>query len=103
MRKKPRDFRKRVSEGMVAHHMRRKARLRTLSGAQEEIFRIQAKSRLLKKALRAFVDGYPDREWEGLLHEEGCVGVRHRKEERDYAVCRCDGDFKTTLVKVVLR
>lgn len=60
-------------------------------------------SQLRLRALHAFVAGYPNREWEGLLHEEGCIGVRHRKADRDREVCRCDGDYLTTLVKRALR
>jgi len=57
----------------------------------------------LRRAVRFFLDGYPDREWEGLLHEQGCPGVRDREDEREPGTCRCDGDEQTRLVKHALR
>jgi hypothetical protein len=70
-----------------------------------QIGRLKAKNALLKKAVRAFVDGYPCREWEGILHESGCPGTHLRKDERQYPdeVCECDGDHLTALVKRALR
>ncbi len=62
--------------------------------------------------LRSFVDGYPNGEWEGLLHEEGCIGVRERKDERDGCGladccaehhCQCDGDEAADRIETVLK
>jgi len=65
---------------------------------------------LLKKALRAFTEGHPcegghQRGWQGMLHEEGCVGVSYAPDERDDddEDCRCDGDYLTALVQRALR
>jgi len=61
-----------------------------------------SRGRQLKQALLLFVNGYPDNEWMGHLHEEGCPAVHWRKysdgtrdEENE---CVCDGDWATTLV-----
>ncbi len=70
------------------------------------------KAKLLKKALLLFVGGYPDRQWEHMLHEEGCPGTKLLKEERalpdpkhgdDGEQCECDGDYAVALVKRALR
>ena len=63
------------------------------------------KIRELKKALRIFTSStYGGNEWMGMLHEEGCPGVRLRPNERmEHEKCHCDGDYLTTLVRKALR
>lgn len=60
----------------------------------------------LREALSAFVEGYPNREWEGLLHEEGCSGVSERlievEDPTDARPCICDGDYNTVIVRAAL-
>lgn len=71
---------------------------------QKDQARLQERLDRALEALRAFVDGYPDGAWRGLLHEEGCDGTRLRREEREDEgdVCRCDGDDAEDLVASVL-
>lgn len=64
------------------------------------------RSVLRLRALRTFIRGYPNGEWEGMLHEEGCVGTQIRKRSRipdEGQVCHCDGDYEVALVKRALR
>lgn len=62
----------------------------------------RATSKKLAEALRYFVDSYPDGEWRGLLHEEGCVGTFERQNERNELECCCDGDFHEDLTTAAL-
>lgn len=61
--------------------------------------------KVLELCLQAFIDRYPDREWEGVLHEHGCAGVNHRLEDRldPIRYCDCGGDYDTEQIKKVLR
>lgn len=64
---------------------------------------VARKLKLTRQALQAFVESYPCGDWEGLLHEDGCPGVGLRREERDpLDPCRCDGDYRASLVKQAL-
>jgi hypothetical protein len=57
----------------------------------------------MREALEAFTKGYPDHEWRGLLHEQGCVGVRMLPNERsEDEKCKCDGDYLTGIVDAAL-
>lgn len=71
-----------------------------------KVQRLRLRTKLYRKALLLFVQGYPEPEWMSLLHEEGCPGVQTpRKEERESDPrwqCRCSGDWNVTTVKRLL-
>lgn len=73
---------------------------------RQKLARKAEKTKLIKRALLLFVDGYAEGRWEKMLHEEGCVGTRLLKSERhpgEGEVCTCDGDYAAALVKRALR
>lgn len=68
-----------------------------------DMCQLEAQCAEMREALECFITGYPDGEWAGMLHEEGCVGVQLAPGERDEDdPCKCDGDYNVTLVKQAL-
>lgn len=65
---------------------------------------LKKKNKQLLRALKFFIDGYPNDEWTKHLHEEGCPGATWRKNERDVEdQCKCDGDYMEDEVRKALK
>lgn len=68
-----------------------------------ELLRAKRKIRLLKQALKIFME-LDWGAWEGRVHEEGCPGVDLRKKERgEDEECFCDGDWDASVIKKAMR
>lgn len=65
---------------------------------------LKSENKKLREALNFFINGYPDKQWMKLLHEEGCPGATWLPDERDELdPCKCDGDYQTEQVLEALK
>ncbi len=59
---------------------------------------------LLTQGLKFFLESFYGDEWVNQLHEEGCIGVELRPNERDSGLkCKCDGDWRVSQIQKLMK